>query len=444
MQVHSESRLRERLANAVAAHFIYLATCALCAACLTPVRALANNGLNLIGFGAESTGMAGADIAVARDTSALNTNPAGLAQIKGHLLDMSAAAAYSLDVGHKDGFGNDVRVANHWIPIGDIGYAQSVTDNLTIGGGVFVQGGAGSVFQQLNTAFGTRDELSSIFGAAKLTAGLAYRIDSKLSVGASVSLVHAEARQKVFPNTSVFNPVSPAASFFGLRLEDAAANHVGFKAGIQYAATDAVTLAATYTAKTPLALKDGKLAVNMSAIGLGIVNYRDARVDGLGFPQEVGVGAALRDDRTLWSVKIAWLDWAHVMTTSTLTAANPDNGLAPAVLSQTQTNDWKNQTVIAIGMAHEVNERTTLWAGYNYGRNPIPGQNTNPLLAAISEHHITLGAAYRLSSAWRLGGGAEYQPGTKATYTNSALPFGPNAEERNRYIAFNLMLSRRW
>jgi hypothetical protein len=44
----------------------------------TSLAAHATNGINLIGFGAESSLMAGADVAVARDTSALNTNPAGL------------------------------------------------------------------------------------------------------------------------------------------------------------------------------------------------------------------------------------------------------------------------------------------------------------------------------------------------------------------------------
>jgi long-chain fatty acid transport protein len=418
---------------------------AVAACCLTPTFALANNGLDLIGFGAESTGMAGADIAVARDTSALNTNPAGLTQITTKALDISGAAAYALDVGHKDGFGNDVRVSNHWIPIGDVGYAQPIADGrMTVGGGMFVQGGAGNVFKHMNTAFGTNDELSAIFGAAKLSAGLGYRVDAKLSVGASLSLVHAEARQKIFPATSVFNALNPAASFFGLRLEDAVANSFSFKGGVQYVATDALTLAATYTSKTTLKLKDAKAAVNMSAVGLGVVTYRDARIDGLGFPQEIALGAALKSDRTLWSAKLEWLNWAGVISSSTLTATNPDNPLAPATLAQTQSNDWKNQFVIAVGLAHELNERTRLWAGYNYGRNPIPAQNTNPLLAAFAEQHITLGGLRKLSSAWDLAGGIELQPGKKVTYTNPALPFGANAEERNRYVAFNAMLSRRW
>lgn len=44
-------------------------------ACTVPLAAEATNGLNLIGFGPESVAMGGADTAVARDTTALNTNP---------------------------------------------------------------------------------------------------------------------------------------------------------------------------------------------------------------------------------------------------------------------------------------------------------------------------------------------------------------------------------
>ena len=39
--------------------------------------AMATNGINIIGFGGESTLMVGADTPIARDTSALNINPAG-------------------------------------------------------------------------------------------------------------------------------------------------------------------------------------------------------------------------------------------------------------------------------------------------------------------------------------------------------------------------------
>ena len=47
-----------------------------------PALVHATNGLNLIGSGGISTGLAGADTAVATDFTAMNTNPAGMSQIK--------------------------------------------------------------------------------------------------------------------------------------------------------------------------------------------------------------------------------------------------------------------------------------------------------------------------------------------------------------------------
>ena len=49
--------------------------------------AMATNGINLIGFGVESTLIGDVDTAFASDTSALNTNPASLAKIQGHMFD---------------------------------------------------------------------------------------------------------------------------------------------------------------------------------------------------------------------------------------------------------------------------------------------------------------------------------------------------------------------
>ena len=71
----------------------------LCSLGLFASTSHATNGINLIGFGAESTLMAGADIAVARDTSALNTNPAGLTQIHHQRFDAYGSLLRITDYG---------------------------------------------------------------------------------------------------------------------------------------------------------------------------------------------------------------------------------------------------------------------------------------------------------------------------------------------------------
>ena len=408
--------------------------------------ALATNGLELIGYGAESVFMGGADVAVARDTSALNTNPAGLAQISGRALDVFGAVAYGMDVRHLDAFGNDSYASNHWMPLGSFGYAQHIPDtSFTAGIGLFVQGGAGNIYENLATAFGTRDELSGITRIARLSPGIAWQATGRLALGMSVPVTYADARQKVFPNTSFFNAGNPAASFFGFEMKGAQTVKAGLKLGAQYRSSDTVMLGATYTRKTSLPLSGGTLVSNMSAIGLGRVTYRNASSDGLGLPREIGLGIAWQTRKdVLLSFKYEWINWAASIQTLTMTATDPDNPLAPPVISAPGANNWNNQNVFAVGAAIDLSPDTTLRLGYNYGHSPIPQQNLNPLFAAIGERHLTAGLAHRLDSMWNIACGIEYQRGANAVYTNPALPFGPNAQERSNYPAFDLMVSRRW
>lgn len=415
-----------------------------CVASIPAREAAATNGLNAIGFGTESEGMAGADVAVARDTSALNTNPAGLTQIGGSALDAYSGAAFAIDVRHEDQFDNDRKVSNWVIGLGGFGYAKQRGD-LRYGIGFFGQGGSGSVYHEINTAFGTSDELSVQLRIAKLTPGFAYPITDKLSVGFSASIVYADIKQRVFPDTSFFNAANPAQSFFGYSVDHA--HHVSFspKLGILYHPNEAVTLGATYTGRSSLPLEHGSLVSDQSAIGLGKVTYSNVRLEGIALPQEVALGGAWQaTPKWLWSVKLDWLDWSNALTTSTLTASGPDNPLAAPVLSGTLTNDWHDQWVIALGGEYRYDDKTRLRFGYNYGRNPVPAEHTNPLLAAVSEHHFTFGAAHQLTSQWNMSFALEYAYSGRVTYTNPELPFGSNAAVTDNFLGLYLMGSRRW
>ncbi|MGZ5010800.1 MAG: OmpP1/FadL family transporter [Methylobacter sp.] len=399
---------------------------------------LATNGINLIGFGTESTLMGGADIAVARDTSALNTNPAGLTQIHGQAFDGFGSVLRTFDLSHKDSFGNDKHADNKYSFLGGGGYAAALDSvPCTAGVGLFSQGGAGGVFENINTAFGNRDDMSSLFGMAKVSPGIGCRINDAWSVGASLAVTYASVKQKFFPNTSV-----GAAPFAGYKLDDASALKVGFKLGVQYRVNPSLTLAATYTEKTELPLTDGELDANYSGMGLGMVKYRNASVTGLALPREVALGAAFKPaDAWLLSFKLNWINWADAIKSVTLRATDPDNSSAPAAYQIVTPGDWKNQWVFASGLAYNWNELTTIYAGHNYGNNPIPAQNASPLMAGILEHHITLGAARQITREWRLTGGVEYMLPVKESYTS---PLFGNAEVRNEALFLHVMLSRRW
>jgi len=413
------------------------ATLTLALSCASISPAYATNGINLIGFGAESTLMAGADIAVARDTSALNTNPAGLTHIQGRLMDGFGSMLRTTDLVHKDSNGNQEHASNRYTFLAGGGYAQSL-GNLpcTAGVGLFAQGGAGGVFENIRTPFGNRDDLSSLFGIAKIIPGIGCGVNDKLSLGASLGIVYSTIEQDFFANTSV------GSAFAGYKLEDAAALRMGLKFGAQYRVNPSLTLAATYTEKTELPLTGGTLVADYTGIGLGKVKYSDATVKGFALPREIALGVAFKPtDALLLSFKANWLNWDDAIDTVTVRGTDPNNAAAPAEYTLVAPADWKNQWVVATGLAYTWDDRTTLYAGHNYGQNPIPRKNSSPLLAGILEHHLTFGAARKIDQNWLLTGGIEWMLPVGEKYTS---PLFGEAEIRNEAIFFHLMLSRRW
>jgi len=69
---------------------------------------------------------------------------------------------------------------------------------------------------------------------------------------------------------------------------------------------------------------------------------------------------------------------------------------------------WDDQTVFAIGIQKELNPKTTLRVGYNYGASPIGEEDVDNNIGslAITEHHLTIGVTRQLAD--RLSGSLSY------------------------------------
>jgi long-chain fatty acid transport protein len=239
------------------------------------------------------------------------------------------------------------------------------------------------------------------------------------------------------------------APFFGLDAEGLTATGVNARIGVQYVASQQLTLAMVYSSKTELDFKDGELKSNQSAAGLGIVTYRDARIEGFALPQEVSVGASWKsaDAKLLLSAKLAWLNWDDALNQQTITASNPSGPAAAPSLRRDSPLNWKDQYVWAFGLAYTTDVRTTLYGGLNLANNPVPPETLTPLLSpAIARKHVTAGLSHPLGSGWRLAGGMLYVFPEKVTYTNPSLQplLGANSEERIEYFGINAMVSKTW
>lgn len=377
--------------------------------------------------------MGGADVAVARDSSAINTNPAGLAQIKGKVFNGFGSVLRTLDLSHADQYGSDKHASNRYTPLAGGGYAQSLTEMPCVAGiGTFIQGGAGGVFRDINTAMGGQDDFSAKLGIFKISGGMGCQVNERLALGATVGLTYASIQQGFYRS-------SPN----GIKLEDADVVRPHFKLGVQYKLTPGITLGAAYTEKTKLPMTGGSLHFNQ---GNEIVEYQDAKMEGLATPREIALGFAWKpDDQWLLSLKLNWINWSNAIKSSKLTARNPNSSAAflPELVVSNRM-DWHNQVVIAMGLAYQASSNTTIYAGYNYGKNPIPHATTTPFIAGILEHHYTAGAAYKLNQEWTLTSGIEYSPVVKVNYNNPDLAAFGNAQLRNEALFLHFMLSRQW
>lgn len=411
---------------------------------VSPQLCLAANGINLIGFGTESVGMGGADLAVARDTSALNTNPAGLHQIKDSQLDIYAAYATSFNTRHTDIYGNDIKadVGGSFI---EFGYVSNVgIKNLTWGIGLFVQGGVGAKFSNMTTAFGTTDTLQTEMAIIKLTPGISWKLNQQTVFGVTALLTYAMGNQQFFPETS-FNGTTPEQSFYGLDISDTDTFTPAIKLGFMHHFNETTSIGITYTSETELTLEGGNATVNFTALGLGKVNYQNATMGGLNLPEEIGIGLAHQiNNRWLLAADLSWLNWRDAAKNTFLYASNPNNQFAPSTISQSLPLNWKSQTVFALGAEYKSSENSALRLGINLANNPVPASNQTPTLSAIATKHITAGYMQQLGKNLRLSAAVEYQLPEKNTYTNPNQPFGENAGIELDVLIFHLMLSQNW
>jgi len=407
-----------------------------------PIQAFAGHGLNLLGYGAESLGLAGADVALARDSAAVNVNPAGLTQLASSAWDVSLTPYHTLDTGHADDL-NDAEINNSIGTVANGGYAMVLASQpkLVAGIGLFAQGGTGFVYEDLNTAYGTRDEASSMFGALKLAAGLGWQLSDRLSLGGTVGLTYATVRQKLFPQTS-----DADAGFFGYRLDGAKALAANGIIGMQYRVHSGLTFGAAYTSRTRLPLDGATLTVNYESLDRGRVTYRDVRLDGLGLPQEASVGLAWQPrPRWLLVSELKWLDWSQAMRRSRLRASDPDRSDAPvSEIDVSAPLSWRDQAVLALGISYDWDQRTTLSAGIDLENNPIPRETLSPFLNTTQEKEITFGLGRRIGAHWILGSSLQYAFREKNRATGQTPPFGPNSMETYEVVILTASLGRRW
>jgi long-chain fatty acid transport protein len=368
----------------------------LLAALALPPPALATNGLFLVGYGAETTGRAGANLAVSDRTLALNSNPAGLSQLQGRHYSMNLSIlAPTLESGNA--INSSVDAEDRLFPLPAVAYIRSPHDSKWAWGwGLVAQGGMGATFKNQNTFFGTRDETYTEVRFVTLTPAVSYALTEDMSVGATLNAGWADASFRFFPRTSFFNSQAPQNSFFGVDMKRAGGPQASLRLGWSWRARPDLSFGAIYQTRTWSNFENGDMVVNFNAHPmLGRKVSYDAEMKGFNFAAQAGAGVAWRPSPDwVLALDVKRYFWDSAMNTITVTAKNPSVQGAPPEIVLPFVFNWRDQWVYAVGADYRLSPSLTVRAGYNYGENPVPDATLTPLFPAITDKHASLGFAW--------------------------------------------------
>ena len=433
-----------------------LPTAVALACALLASAAQATNGMNMEGYGPISTAMGGASQAFDHGTAALAQNPATLALMgPGSRTDLAigllgpkvASSMAGMPVAKSTGTSyvmpalGFVRRSGAWI----------------YGIGVFAQGGMGTEYgADTFLAAGSAQPVRSELGVGRVLLPLVFQVSPDFAVGATLDLMWAGLDMRMAASGAQLGGlVTGASGALGAALPSlggapwaridfsnssdftGAAKSTGWagKLGAVYAVSPDLRLGASYHFKSSLKdLKTSASGASLSATG-GFVDSGRITVVDFQWPAIGAVGLAWQASPALQLVAdIKSIAWSGVMQDFRLRYDSA--GLGGSV-SFSLPQNWKDQTVLNLGMAYALSANTTLRAGLNLGDNPIPDALVHPLFPATEKRHLMLGLGQRLSSAGELHVSLTVAP--TSTVTN-----GQGVTITHRQTNLQLMYSHRF
>lgn len=360
------------------------------AAAVAAPGAFATNGYFQHGYGIKAQGMAGAGVALPQDALAAATNPAGMALI-GNRIDVgmlmfrpdratsvsgNSTAANNIDY---DPNGDET----FFVP--EFGYNRMISNTMSFGVSVYGNGGMNTSYNRNVTLFGTSPagvDLSQLFIAPTV----AWKLSDKHAIGISLNIAYQKFAAQGLENFdsttyskhpgNVTNKGYDTATGLGLR--------IGWTGQI----SPNVTVGATYQTKTDMT-KFNKYK-GMFA--------EDGNFD---IPSNYAVGIAVKASPKT----VVAFDVEKIKYTDSKAVSNPLGMLSSGLLENKlgEANGagfgWEDMTVFKLGVSHQVNDKLTVRAGWNHGKQPIPAKETffNLLAPATIEDHLTLGATWNYS-----------------------------------------------
>ncbi|WP_435686247.1 OmpP1/FadL family transporter [Sedimenticola selenatireducens] len=316
----------------------------------------ATNGDQMLGVTAMQWGMAGAHTAAPQDAATVLTNPAGLADLS--MQEFRADFGFGILNPPRKVNNQDSDSDYYLMPAGALAYRPN--EKLTLGMGMAGLSGMGVDFPDTQPAPGFQSIVTTK-QFYKIAPGFGYQVNDKLAVGAALNIDY----QSLALATPAFQ--LPQNQVYGF----------GATFGLTYKPNPRFTIGASYTTKQEM----DEFKWNTMAGTYGMT--MDA-------PPIFSVGLAFKPMPGL----LIEADIKHIAFSDVLDKVAFKT---PAGTSQMNFG-WSDQTVFAIGVQKQVNPKTTVRAGFNYGESPIGPEDVDSNIGslAVTEAHLTLGLTRQL------------------------------------------------
>jgi long-chain fatty acid transport protein len=252
-------------------------------------------------------------------------------------------------------------------------------------------------------SYGVRTNKSA-FIALQASAGVAFQVSRRLSLGASFGVVD-NLNTLETPYIFQTNP-----TLAGLKtLLDLHTGGLGYNGTFGLIAQPIRSLKLSLAYKTRTTVRStgsasGNAYAQFAALDLPYAStfHYKAEVDNV-FPQSVSAGLGWQTRPRLQTyLQVDWLNWHGAFVQLPVHLTQGDNTLLNSLLGSTTLNDsvplhWRNQLTVRTGFEFALGETFTLMGAYSYGNSPVPASTLTPLTAAIMTDGVSGGVAYQKS-----------------------------------------------
>lgn len=339
----------------------------------------ASNCLEPIGWGARAAGRGGVEVGIANDADALNSNPAGITQIKGKQLDIGIGI-FSPKIRFKNRYGKEHTRAQYY-PAPEVGFVFHVEGSpVAIGLGVFGNSGLGVHKLYIKNPYFKRKRLGdSKLAVAKAIGAIAYQVTDKFSVGLALHYYYINYY---------------LASSMGPAYLDADKIHgfgYGAAIGLLYKPTKKWSFGLSYTFK-PI-LQD--LHTDDSKIKFFNTGYTHCRtkIENFGVPRKLAMGIAYHiNKRWLIGMDLEWQQYSRAF--NELTIKLTDMNIPPQELKL--PFHFRDTYIFSIGTEYELCRFLVLRMGYSLSTD-ISKKDTHFAVSPLIDdfHNLSCGIGTR-------------------------------------------------